>query len=179
MTENDRNNTSWKVDPVFLDFASCFIPLIFSNDENTRKTATTRVQGPHNTDLNSTLTKEFIDAIKINNKVPENFYFYASEDAFHHNGRIFAKLKLIDMVERTFETLTDQDAKVETYKTADELRIVLRQYYPEVENMDDVLIFYFEVIERYVDDDDTSSISSTAPYKLEKGSDGHFTGKLI
>ena len=179
MSKKDQINRPWKNNPVFLDFASCFIPLIFSNDERTRKIATTRVQGLHNTDSNSTLTIEYVNSIKINNQLPDNFYFYASEDAFHGNGRIFAKLKLKDMVQRTFETLTDNDAKVETYNTGDELRKVLKEYYPEVQNEDKVVIFYFEVIEKYVDDNGSGSSSFTSPYKLEKDSAGKFTGKLV
>lgn len=53
--------------------------------------------------------------------------------------------KVTDIRETSFAELTDDDAQHEALETADELRNVLRQYYPMIASNDPVQVVSFQL----------------------------------
>ena len=137
-----------------LDFHSSFIESILAH----KKTATTRIFGSHNTDTVSSFNpKEFyhqlqprcnsenIQDTSIEVKKDEEILFLATS-----NEKAFALCRCLSVIEKHFDELGEEEAKLECMKTGDELREVLRRFYPEAINDDKVYFINFEVVEKYL-----------------------------
>ena len=137
-----------------LDFHSSFIESILTH----QKTATTRIFGTHDTDTVSSFNpqavyhqlqargnSENIQDTSIGEKKDEGTLFLATS-----NEKAFALCRCLSVIEKHFDELGEEEAKLECMKTGDELREVLRRFYPEAINDDKVYFIIFEVVEKYM-----------------------------
>lgn len=137
-----------------LDFHSSFIESILAH----KKTATTRIFGTHDTDTVSSFNpqevyhqlqpqgnSENIQDTSIEEKKDEETLFLATS-----NEKAFALCRCLSVIEKRFDELGEEEAKLECMKTGDELREVLRKFYPDAINEDKVYFIIFEIVEKYI-----------------------------
>ena len=137
-----------------LDFHSSFIESILAH----KKTATTRIFGIHDTDTVSSFNpqevyhqlqphgnSENVQDTSIGVKKDEGFLFLATS-----NEKAFALCRCMSVIEKRFDELGEEEAKLECMNTGDELREVLRKFYPDAVNDDKVYFIIFEVVEKYI-----------------------------
>ena len=69
-----------------------------------------------------------------------------SDEDEHNPTQVFAMIRVTSVETMAFSDLTPGIAQIENFSTVDDLKLCLRQFYPWIQDADEVHIFYFEVI---------------------------------